>query len=166
METHWFFDLEDTLIDSWASGLLVHTSVVREFLQRYDIRGFHIFSFAVWNERDRATFDQDLRQLLERTFQVQILTCPTLEDFREATLEQAQMAFSASGYCQQWGKVRAFQDYVRHHGFDGRAVLVDEMVPTASTVERQSGHVIEYVNVSHLEQWTPLTCAAPEIILC
>lgn len=163
---HWFFDLEATVIDSWTSALLVRTTQVRDFLRRHNVTAIHIFSFAVWNERDQATFERELKPVLERALEVQVLTCPCLEDFRAATLDQTGLEFSSDDYCQKWGKVRAFLDYVRQHNYDGHAVLVDDLVPTVATVERLSGHVVECVNVWQLDQWRPLVVGDAAVLAC
>ena len=45
-----FFDLEETLIASWTDHYLCNKNKITEFLDFYDIRNIHIFSFAIWND--------------------------------------------------------------------------------------------------------------------
>ena len=52
MNNH-FFDLEDTIIDSWQNQTLVNVHKVRKYISDNNIKDVVIFSAAVWNDKDK-----------------------------------------------------------------------------------------------------------------
>ena len=47
-----YLDLEQTVIDSWDSGLLINSTTVKDWLERLAVKEVSVFSFAVWNEQE------------------------------------------------------------------------------------------------------------------
>jgi len=66
-----FLDLEETLIDNWDNGFLllpkvdtIRAIIAQMRMQNETVR-IGLMSWAVWNEKDKAKFNNDLRDFLE-----------------------------------------------------------------------------------------------------
>lgn len=145
-----FLDLEETVITSWAEGLLCNASRVREFLVEQQATKFTIFSFAVWDDRDKAEFDRLHRRGLERALDCRVAACPSVEDFMQADTTLTGVYFdSLTDFISIRGKVGAFTNWCRFQGFS-HALLVDDVVPNIDIVSRDTGAIIRFINVVDL----------------
>ena len=145
-----FLDLEETVITSWDEGLLVNASKVREFLKEQNVTNFTVFSFAVWNDKDKADFDRLHRRPLERGLDCMVKSCPSTEDFMQADTNLTGVHFdSLTDFISIRGKVGAFTNWVRFQGL-ANALLVDDVVPNVDIVDRTTGDTIRFVNVASL----------------
>tara|TARA_B110000503_G_C6876916_1_gene301013 strand:+ start:80 stop:538 length:459 start_codon:yes stop_codon:yes gene_type:complete len=142
-----FLDLEETIITSWSEGLLVNASRVREFLAENDAKTFTIFSFAVWDDQDKADFERLHRRGLERALDCRVASCPSTEDFMRADTALTGVHFdSLTDFISIRGKVGAFTNWVRFQGLS-HAILVDDVVPNMDIVTRDTGDIIRFINV-------------------
>ena len=145
-----FLDLEETVITSWDEGLLCNASRVREFLAEQKATNFTVFSFAVWNDRDKADFERLHRRVLERALDCTVLACPSVEDFMQADTELTGVQFdSVTDFIGIRGKVGAFTSWARFHEL-GNALLVDDVVPNLDVVNRDTGEVTRFINVKDI----------------
>lgn len=62
-----FLDLEETLIDNWENGwlLLRKIKAIRDLCAPFDAK-VGLMSWAVWDEKDKAKFNSELRPELEK----------------------------------------------------------------------------------------------------
>jgi len=142
-----FLDLEETVITSWAEGLLCNSSRVRDFLAENDAKSFTVFSFAVWNDKDKQDFEKLHRRGLERALDCRVAACPSVEDFMRADTALTGVHFdSLTDFISIRGKVGSFTNWVRFNGIS-HAILVDDVVPNVDIVTRDSGDVIRFINV-------------------
>ena len=147
-----FLDLEGTVITNWDENLLMNTTKVRLWLESLGVRKVHVFSFAVWNDRDKSVFDKQMKPFLTKALGVSFIDCPTVEDFFKADLEVTGVHWeSLSDFVSVRGKVDAFRSWCEHK-FDGQHnVLLDDVVPNAVWENKDSGLKLEFVNVTSLE---------------
>lgn len=147
-----FLDLEETVINNWDEALLVNTTRVREWLESRKVRRVHLFSFAVWNQKDQERFHKEIKPFLTKALGVSFLDCPTVEDFLLADLKVTAVHWdSLHEFIATRGKVDAFRSWCKLH-FDGKHnVLLDDVVPNAVWENRDSGLKLEFVNVKELE---------------
>lgn len=151
MDTEFFLDLEETVIDSWGSARLVNTNFMQAFLQRHGVKQVHIFSFAVWNDKDRDEFRSQIQPRLEQVLEVKILDCPTVEEMRR--LDQAVTSTwfdGATDFIQVRGKQTAFTTWVNVKFPDRNCVLVDDQVLDVTVHNRRTGRNIHFVNVDNM----------------
>ena len=145
-----FLDLEETVINNWSDGLLINATRVREFLATQGATQFTVFSFAVWDEKDQQDFDRWHRRALERALDCRVAACPSVADFQRVDTELTGVRFdSVTDYISIRGKVGAFTNWARFHGL-AHALLVDDVVPNVDILDRDTGHVIRFVNVTSL----------------
>jgi len=145
-----FLDLEETVITSWDEGLLCNTSKVREFLSKQKVTSFTVFSFAVWNDKDKVDFERLHRRSLELALDCVVTGCPSVTDFMKADTELTGVKFdSLTDFISIRGKVGAFTSWVRFHEI-GDALLVDDVVPNLDVVNRDTGEVTRFINVKDI----------------
>lgn len=49
MDKFFYFDLEETVIESWTDPILVNKTTIERFIEENGIKDVHIFSAAIWN---------------------------------------------------------------------------------------------------------------------
>lgn len=146
-----FLDLEETVIDSWGSGLLVNTEKVKNWLQNRNAKHVHIFSFAVWNDKDKQDFDRDFRNVLERVFDVTILTVPSVEELAHEHFRATGTRWeSVTDFISHVGKPGGFEFWAEHRFAGDHCVLLDDVVPNKTVINHDNGTVIELVNITKL----------------
>lgn len=155
-----YLDLEETVIRSWSNQTLCNVSKVRQFLNdnldvdRGDVR---VFSFAIYNDKDKDEFVRFIKPMLEQALGVTITQWPSVFDMAEASqkltgarwLDADTMGgLDICEYISIVGKVRSFEDWVLYHATDNsRSVLIDDIVPSKTVIHHDRALVINYVNV-------------------
>lgn len=131
---HLFLDLEDTIItpvmSSWASTdiELINTQKVCNFIEKERPDYIHIYSFAIWHDKDRDEFTQFLLPYIKRRMGVNISFIPTVEEianvldgvFVSKPLEHRDMS--------KLGKQLTFIEYVKKKFSKCECILIDDMV--------------------------------------
>ena len=148
-----FLDLEETVIDSWDSGLLVNSSQVRDFIKSQQASNVTIFSFAVWDANDQKTFDKQHRRVLQRALDTGIALVPTVQDFMlsDTKLTGVDWQGDVTEFICLRGKVGAFINWCKLHHSGENCLLVDDVVPNMDVIDRDSGVIIRLVNVNTLK---------------
>lgn len=157
-----YLDLEGTVITSFDDALLANTCRVRDFLDansdldRADVR---VFSFAVYNDKDKDVFVRTMKAMLERALGVTITQWPSLYDMALASqklsghrwIDQDDGSMDVHDYISIVGKVNAFEDWANyHHAQGGRVVLLDDIVPMKTVINETLNLQINYINVEKL----------------
>ncbi len=162
VNTTLYLDLEGTVIKGWDDQVLMNTSRVCDFLDsnpdidRDDVR---VFSFAIYNDKDKAEFVRDIKPMLERRLGVTITQWPSVQDMALRTQQLTGNRFldsdtmgghGISEFIALVGKVNAFMDYVVYDRVPGRYVLVDDIVPMRTVLDHTLGLQVDYINVDKL----------------
>lgn len=158
--TKLFLDLEDTVINNWAEALLVKTHKLQQLLAAnpdIDRTDVTIFSFAIYNQKDKDEFERSMKPMLERTFGITCTAWPSVAEIAEAdqllTGCRWLDAYTMGGlYIHEFiavrGKAGAFENWVWYHGVDGeRYMLLDDVVPQRVIYDRKRDIQIDLVNV-------------------
>ena len=148
-----FLDLEETVVDSWQSQRLVNIGAVKSFLQNNSFDEVDVFSFAVWNNDDVAVFNRDLKPVLNRALNVNLKDCPSVPDVMKADtkLTGVQWHNDVTEFIQVRGKFTAFLNWCKLNHPNDNCVLLDDMVPNVTVVDRDTGTVIQFVNVNKIK---------------
>lgn len=158
--TKLYLDLEETVISSWQDQVLVKSHKLEMLLaanpdiDRSDVR---VFSFAIYNQKDKDEFARDIKPMLERRFGITITLWPSVAEMAEAdqllTGRRWLDADSMGGldiceFIDLRGKAGAFMNWVLFHGVDGeRYMLLDDVVPQHVLYDRKRDIQIDFVNV-------------------
>src|SRR5574343_896140 len=81
-----WLDLEDTVIDNWHSGALLHLNVanIKNFLDFVKPQKINIWSFAIWYEEQQKDFVKSgMKESLELELGYLIDRYPNVEEMRQ-----------------------------------------------------------------------------------
>ena len=146
-----FLDLEETVLNNWAEGYLINSAKVRDFLQSHNADGFHVFSFAVWNDDDKAEFRKRHQNALERVLECPVLSCNSCDDFMKADTKFTGLRFdSLTDFINVRGKVGAFMNWTASNHAGTTNFLVDDVVPNAVWENQDTRTKCVFVNVNSL----------------
>ena len=148
-----FLDLEGTIIDLWSNPVLVNNAEMRQFLTANAVTEVRLFSFAVWSEFDQNVFNTQMKAFLEDKLSVKILDCPTVFDFMKADTKVTGVNWwqdDIHDFITMRGKVDAFRSWCRLHFDRQENILIDDVVPNLVCDNRDTGLVLEFINVNNL----------------
>lgn len=118
---HLFLDLEDTIIfpvmNGWNDTHLVNVEKIKAFIADFKPDQVHIFSFAIWNQRELKGFMNGTRMMIQDALGVKFTVVPTVDDdiiprccdmmgLNRSTVDFQEMS-------NFWGKHEAFRLFVR-----------------------------------------------------
>lgn len=147
-----FLDLEETVIDSWQSGMLIRSSQVRDFLKEQNATNVTIFSFAVWDSNDQQVFDKQHRRALQKSLDTGIVLVPTVQDFMAADTKLTGVNWhgDVTEFICLRGKVGAFINWCKLHHPTTNCLLVDDIVPNMDIIDHDTNTTIKFINVNKL----------------
>lgn len=141
---HLFLDLEDTLItpvvEGWECSELINVGKIKSVIDSFRPDHVSIFSFAIWNERERLLFAKHARPMIERALGVKLSMVPTVDDDIISACCAAQgisrKTVTFSDASDFWGKQQAFRLWCwitfgtnwERHGIKNDVFLLDDAV--------------------------------------
>ena len=126
MTTLWF-DLEATIIDSWDNPFIINEAKIFDVLKDFPHDEIGIFSFAIWDDKDREIFNSQIKPRIEETFGIKIAHVPTKQEMFQAIKKNHKCQFSFEDFFDFWGKENGFSDWIRATN-TGTHILIDDMV--------------------------------------
>lgn len=155
MDTVFFLDLEETVIDSWGSARLVNTNLVRDFLHSNKVQKVGVFSFAIQNDSDRQEFFDKIAPNLAKALNIEFSRdCPTVAELRALDQHVTSTWFdSVFDFIQLRGKQQAFTLWANTNFRGTDCVLVDDTVDDVTVHNRLTGRNIHFVNVVNLRKF-------------
>lgn len=144
-----FVDLELTLIESWHNPILCNVQKLTNWFKANDVKDVHLFSFAVWNEKDKQDFKNDFQDFLQQAFDINFVSVPSVEDFQKVDTKVTGLHFdSLTDFISIRGKVGAFQSWCKHHfQKDNTCFLFDDVVPNCTIEDHDNRLTLHFVNV-------------------
>jgi hypothetical protein len=152
MDSHWFLDLEETIINSWHDQRLCNVSKIKKLLKNNFVENISIFSFAIWNEKDRQEFISSLKDPIQRALDVNIGNIPTQEEILKDIVKFTGCKWELqelSCVCV-WGKHRLFLDFCQFNFKNTTCVLVDDVVPNLTFINKDINLTVDLINVNTL----------------
>jgi hypothetical protein len=147
-----FLDLEGTVIDTWHSGMLINSAQVREWLAAMSVKRVHIFSFAVTNDADQAWFWKNIAPSLRRALDIDIIDCPTVQDFQRADLMVTGVKWeNTMEFITVRGKQDAFRSWCKLNYDSLHNILLDDTVPNLYMNWVDSNLIVECMNIDVLK---------------
>lgn len=146
-----WLDLEQTIISIWHDPEIVNQEKVVRFCKDNRIEWVNIFSFAIWNEKDRTHFNTHMRGWLEREFGFKIGIVHTCEELMREIFWKHGTVFELGEFTSIWGKEKAFNDYIRLTQKSGHFVLIDDMVDDTVMYRIREDQQIRTINVDRLQ---------------
>ena len=150
----WFLDLEETIITDFRSPVIMNLEVVKEHFQKVGVSQVHVFSAAIWDEREKKEFNQpNFKPWLERVFGLEIVSFPTMKEVMDEILWKTGTFWELTDFIAIWQKRRAFQDFCRLVHPDKNCFLIDDSVENEIILNRDSGRFIELIQIDDLHKW-------------
>lgn len=158
-----FLDLEDTIINSWDDPTLINVDSIREWLGGREWVGGHfdrprttsvsIFSFAIWDEKDKQDFVRSgLKLAIERALLIEeIVEWLSIEEMQRIVEEWSGFRFeSRIDFMQLHGKHWAFTKVCLAREQNTTCILLDDAVPHRTTFDHERQLTIELMPVQLL----------------
>lgn len=154
VDTIVFLDLEQTIIASFDDPFLINVQEIKQFLQERRVTEVGIYSFAIWDQKDQHTFEEQIKPSIEQALEITVKTWPTLQDMVRADREFTGIRFDPEWetheFIQLRGKKDGFVHYVQHRYNFKTAILIDDVVPNLTIIDRDRNRTIELWNVDRL----------------
>lgn len=148
-----FLDLEETIIHSFSNPLLCNVQKIRKYLRKHSIKEIHIFSFAIYNIADQATFEREMKPAIEEALGVTVLSWPSVRDMLKADYELTGVYFDGGtevhDYITIRGKPQGFINYVNSKWNYDYAVLIDDIVPNQTVIFHDPKCQVDLINVTN-----------------
>jgi len=153
MNKVFYFDLEETVIESWFDPILVNKATIESFIEENNIKDIHIFSAAIWNEQDKHIFERDLKTWIEQVFNINILSWPSMEEVMKESCWKNAIFEDVTEFLCMIGKKRAFEDWckIKHHR-DTHCILLDDSFEDEILTNSVHNTKIEVVNILRLKR--------------
>lgn len=149
-----FIDLEQTIIESWDNPALINVNKIRSWLIANRATSVSIFSFAIWDDKDKRKFDDELRPRIQSALDLPVMMWPSVQDMMRADFNHTGVRFeeghAVSEFIQLRGKEQGFFNFVCNRFDFTRAVLIDDVVPDMTRTHRTKGWSVEFWNVDSL----------------
>lgn len=133
-----FLDLEETVMDDWNSGLFLPRKLdaVRKFLTDNNVTTVGLMSWAVWDERDKARFNAEFREDLERNLNVTFDLVWSMDDWANEVFKHFNKKLSRQDLFDMFSKPEVLFALGRTHPLfaNETVVLVDDAVEHGLTM--------------------------------
>lgn len=146
-----FLDLEGTIIRSWHDPEIINLEKIKGYIREFGVTKVCIFSYAIRNETDQATFEKQYRGFLEEKLGVTITQVPTVEHIKQPCLKFYPKAVPMYDFefVNVWTKQRAFIDNCTHRYITDNAVcvLLDDVVQNMTMVIEDKNLTIRTIKI-------------------
>ena len=150
-----WLDLEGTIITSWEDFLLnplcvINIKKVTNWLKFNGITEINIFSAAIYDAKDKSTFETEMKDILERLLNVKIIKYPSIEELMILTRSFDQYRYdSVHEFIYHNGKFISFLKLCVENYNTQYHVLIDDCVD--NWIMEKSNHTrIETININNL----------------
>lgn len=144
-----FLDLEDTIIHTWNDPVLCNFTQVKDFLTDNNITKVSIFSFAIWDDKDKKVFETQLKPFLESALNVEIIEWPSVDEMIDIILTHFCIKFDRHEFITVWGKSRAFFDFCKATQIED-CLLIDDVVTDETLTININNRKFSTKNVSDI----------------
>lgn len=151
-----FLDLESTVIDEFGkfpTFLMNKGIIINHALQNVgESKRLFIFSMAIYNEHDANTFRYNIKQdLLQLIGMDQVEETITVEEMMKVSQDVNKFRFDDMfHFIQIGGKEAAFHDWCHRYHVGQRSILIDDMVPTRTTIDHVTRTRILTINIEKM----------------
>jgi hypothetical protein len=143
-----WLDLEETIINNWDDGLFINIIKIRKWLDKLGVDEINIWSFAIWNDKDINTFEEQLKDNIEVIFNRRIVDYPSVEAMRAYVYGYERIHYdSQQEFMNLNGKRWSFIKYCMAYQIGQHSILLDDAVPNIDVYDRKTKTNIQLYNV-------------------
>lgn len=150
IKTSIWIDLEDTVIDNWSSGYLLHLNVekIKTFLNEKKPHRINIWSFAIWYEKQKLDFiNSGMKESIECALESLIDQYPSIEEMRALVYDFEHIHYQdTNDFILLNGKAWSFIKFASLFS-DTEFFLIDDSVPSLTVQNRQTNTIIHLLNI-------------------
>jgi hypothetical protein len=156
-----FLDLEETVIESWHSPYYTNIQKVRKWLQDNHVTEAGIFSFAIYDDRDKQRFEAEMKAGLSDVLGIRITTWPSVLEMMAVDTKYTgtqwimsadTQSFDTTEYINLRGKQQGFINYAKATlPESSKVALIDDVIDNLTMTYHDTGMQIELVNVLTLD---------------
>ena len=140
-----FFDLEQTLMESWECPVPMNKQLVDEWKENFSISEIFIFSFAIWDEKDKETFNSQMKWRLEKFFGFTIVDVVTKDEVFQTIKNHRKIAMDEHDFTDFFNKENSFLEWARIKFEDDKIFLFDDMVSNMSVTDSDKQLEINFI---------------------
>jgi hypothetical protein len=144
-----WIDLEETIIDSWSSGLLINHHKIKNWLDTNNIDDINIWSFAIWDEKDQKEFvSSGMHESIERVLNRKILSSVSVTEMHKLVYQYEKVRYdNDTDFMSLNGKHWSFIKFCMGHHVGQDCILIDDCVPSWIIEDTKTGGKITLINV-------------------
>lgn len=146
-----FLDLEDTIITNWQEGTLINMAAIREWIGKMfetDEVEVRIFSFAIWSDEDKARFENEMKEPIERALNVEIKEWLSILEMQAIVQEWLGLRYlDKVDFMSLNGKHGAFEKVCLARERNCECVLIDDAVPHRTIHDHTRNLTIELLPI-------------------
>jgi hypothetical protein len=144
-----WLDLEETIIDSWSSGILINVFKLKKWLDDHNVQLISIWSFAIWNDEDKQEFVANgMKSEIECSLHRPIISAPSVLNMKDYVYEYEHVKYDdACDFMAINGKHWAFIKFCMGQRPGEHCVLIDDCVPSWTIKDNKTGGVVELINI-------------------
>lgn len=147
-----WLDLEETVFESWDCWWnSMNTRKLVTFLRANNVERVGIFSFAVYNETDKTTFNSLMKNSIQQELGVEIISVLSIEDIISIYWKKRGVRIDQHDVLHLIGKQQAFIDVMTLTAEpDSDSVLIDDVVDDVVVTNQTKSIKIRTLNVKTL----------------
>lgn len=143
----YWFDLEETLIDSWNNPILVNIGKINEYIKLNNIKKINIFSYAIYGDTDKIIFDKRIKPTIEEFYGITVDIVLTVEDMMKAMKAECIYYESVSDFMSMNKKDWAFIKYQKYTIKNGTCcTLIDDVVDNMTLLFDNNSVITKNIN--------------------
>ncbi len=147
-QTIWFWDLEETCINSFYSPTYCNVDKLLKYIADNNITEVIILSFAIWYDKELNHFTKTMHTAIEERFGIKIIDVLKADDIRKVVCGRMVAEFDLTDFIALWGKKRSFIEYSSALYKDCTTVLIDDCIPNLTINDHDNNLTIELVDVT------------------
>lgn len=146
-----FLDLENTVIDTWeGQNIVSNKNQIREWIKSHNFDEVVVFSFAIWNDDDKAEFKGNIKPRLESIFDIKFNEeVFSIEDIKRFTQNQMKCLVDRDDIFA-FGKQQGFINTVMQRFQGNFCVLLDDMVRNTKFHDLDSNTIMITKNIKDI----------------
>ncbi len=148
-----YFDLEETLINSFYNPVFCNQDKIEKFIKDNDIKEIGIFSAAIFDIRDKGYFIEYIKEGIEKRYNIKIIDnrIIMLHQVSEMFMEDLAISMDVSEMLSLYTKAGAFYHYCNFvYKKDNHCILLDDVFDNMILINHNKKLTVEVVNVKEI----------------
>ena len=154
MNIKFYFDLEETLINSFHSPIFCNQNKIERFIKDNEIKEIGIFSAAICNIRDKEHFILYIKEGIEKRYGIKIIDSRviTMQQVVNMYMSNLCISLDISELLSLYGKNGAFHQYCNLlYRSNHTCILLDDAFDDITIHNHKTNLITKIVNITELK---------------